>query len=85
MGSICATYFVERFHVRVLLIFDTNDVEAIAALHQITDLALGQRERSLLELGYRAAPADQAQFPALLCAAGIVGILLGQRRIWRLP
>ncbi len=34
-------HFVERLPVRVLLVVDADDMEAVAAFHQIADLSLG--------------------------------------------
>ena len=69
---------VERLHVRFLLVVDANDVEAVAALHQVADLSLGQRERRLLKLRNGLALADPAQRSALLRAARVFRIFLGQ-------
>src|SRR5208282_781506 len=71
-------HFVERLHVSILPIVHTNDVKTIAALHQIADLPLGQRESGLLKLRNRATLADPSQRPAFLRTARIFGILFGQ-------
>src|SRR5579872_5985710 len=53
-------------------------MEAIAALHQIAHLALGQCERGLLKLGHSLAAADPAERSTLLGAAWIFRILLSK-------
>src|ERR1035441_3853790 len=71
-------HFVQAFRVRFLLVIHTNNVEAVAALHEIADLTLGKRERSLLKLGDCLAFPDPAKRSAQLCAARIFRIFLGQ-------
>ena len=71
-------HFVERLHVSFLLIVDADYVEAITALHKIADLSLGKRKRGLLKLGDGLAFADPSERSALLGAAGIFGIFLGE-------
>ena len=58
----------------ILLVFDANDMEAVAALDQVTSLSLAERERGILEFRHGAATADQPEFAATLGAAGIVRI-----------
>ncbi len=70
--------FVERLQVRFLLVVRVDDVEAEGAAHQTAGLALLQRERGLIELRNGLPVLDPAQRAAVVLAAGIVGILLGQ-------
>ena len=75
-----ALHLGQRLDVSFLLVFDADDVEPVAALHQVAGLSLGERERRLFEFRNGAAAADPAQFAAVLGAAWIVGILRRQFR-----
>src|SRR5205823_4583026 len=59
-------------------IVHVNDVETIAALNQIAGSTLGERECSLLKFWDSPSLPDPAQRAALLCAARIFGIFLGE-------
>src|SRR5207244_12823888 len=73
-------YLIQRLQVRILLIVDVNDVETVTALHQIAGAAFRERERRFFKFGNRAAFANPAQRTAILGAARIFGILLGEFR-----
>ena len=72
-----ALLFVDRLAMCLLLVVDADDVKTVA-LHDVAGLALGQREGSLFELGYGLALADPAERSALLRAAWIFGVFLGE-------
>src|SRR6202007_656808 len=71
-------HLIQRFHVRVLLVVDADDVEAVAALYQIDDLPFWQRKGNLFKLGNSLAFADPSQRAILLSTARILGVLLGK-------
>src|SRR5207245_2378492 len=67
---------VERLQVRVLLVLDLDDMDAINRLDE-PDFSGLHREGGILEFLDRLLADDPADFPAAL-GAGIFGMLLGQ-------
>ena len=70
-------HFAERLRMRRLPLFHLDNVIAELALHDlgIADLL---REDGVVELRHHGAVLRKAQFAALVLAARIVGVLLGQ-------
>ena len=66
--------------MRGLLFFGLNDVIAELRLDGVGDLTGVQREGGLVKLGNGDAVLQHAKFAAAVLRAGIVGVLLGERR-----
>ena len=64
--------------MRLLLVFDLNDVEAKIALHQVAHLSFIHGKRGIFKRRNHLAPHDPIQFSPLGLASGIIGVLLRQ-------
>ena len=77
-GQDLRLHLIQRLQVRGLLLFDLNDVIAELGLDHVGDLARLQTEGRLFKRRHGHPALNHAQLAALLLAARVIGIGLGQ-------